>query len=566
MPKEAVRTKRKLAVIDLETDPFEYGQCPEPFAAGLYDGESYTEIWNDDCVSMMVDSLSKRADPLIIFAHNGGKFDYFYFLQYLSQADMRIINGRIIQARLGEHELRDSYSIMPFPLRDYQKDEIDYNKLHRSCREQHKDEILKYLKSDCVYLHELVIAFFDEFGDKLTVGSSSMSQLQKFHKFQRGGAGFDKMFREDFYFGGRNQCFETGVIRGDIKIYDVNSMYPDAMRRFLHPIGIKPHLSKRIEHNTCFVVATGKNYGAFPTRAKNGSLDFAVPYGKFSTTIHEWNAALETGSFVPEKIHKTYGFDDRITFEEFVMHFYNARLHAKETDDKIHALFYKFVLNSGYGKFAQDPNNYFEWFITKGDEQLTEKCHKCPKDSVDPKCESCNGSGFRWTPAFIHQGKYTIWQAPLLQHFYFNITTGASITGAARSQLLRGLKNATRPIYCDTDSIICEGLSGVPIDENQLGAWKLEGTGTVAAICGKKLYAVYAPTGKCVECKAKKHDPAVHPKKLLTVKKASKGVYLSGDEILRIAYGAEIEASNPVPNFRLDGSVNFVKRKIRRTA
>ncbi len=540
--------KRRIAVLDLETDPFEFGVCPKPFCAGLYDGDTYTEIWNDDCVNMLVNHLRKRLDPLIIFAHNGGKFDYMYFLEHLNPSDMRIINGRIIQAVLGEHELRDSYAIMPFPLADYMKDEIDYNKLHRSCREDHKPEILKYLKSDCVYLHELVVAFFAEFGDKLTIGSSAMKQLQTFHKFTRVGKSFDKKIRDDFYFGGRNQCFKTGVIRGDIKIYDVNSMYPDSMRRFLHPVSDRVIVSKRIEPNTCFVTLTGHNYGAFPVRTKTGSLDFTVPYGKFSTTIHEYEAALDTGAFKVEKIHKTYGFDERITFAEFVDHFYNARKKAKAEGDKIHTLFYKFVLNSGYGKFAQNPENYYEWFITLGPIKLTEKCPICPKVSVDPACEFCQGSGFRWTPAFIHdEGKYTIWQSPLQQHFYFNVATGASITGAARSQLLRGLRNATNPMYCDTDSIVCEALTGVEIDDSKLGAWKFEGSGTVAAICGKKLYAIFDKKGECI-------------------KKAHKGVRLTGDEILRIARGAEIEAANPVPHFGLDGRVTFTKRRIRRTA
>jgi hypothetical protein len=504
-----------------------------------------------------VDELKRRPDPLIIFAHNGGKFDYFYFLEYLEASDLRIINGRIIQAYLFQHELRDSYAIMPFPLRDFEKDEIDYNKMKRNVREQHKDEIISYLKTDCVSLHTLVVAFFAEFGDKLTVGSSSMKQLQRFHEFDRGKESFDAKFRTDFYFGGRNQCFQSGIIRRPLKIYDVNSMYPHVMKSYLHPVGTVPILSTKIEHNTCFVVTTGHNYGAFPVRSKNGSLDFTVPYGRFSTTIHEFNAALDTGCFKPDKIHKTYGFDKRQTFAEFVDHFYNARAKAKAEGDKIHTLFYKFVLNSAYGKFAQNPDNFFEWCLTPGDETLNDKCPKCPKDSVDPACDYCQGSGFQWTPAYIHQGKYTIWQAPLMNHFFYNVTTGASITGAARAELLRGIAGATNPVYCDTDSIICEDLSGVRLNDNDLGAWKLEGSGDVAAICGKKLYAVFARSGKCADCESKTHDPAVHTgsrPQFRTVKKAHKGARLTGADVLRIAQGDTVEASNPVPAFKLDGS------------
>ena len=561
---------KRLAVLDLETDPFEFGKVPKPFCAGFYDGVEFISIWNTACVSMLVDRLKEMHEPLIIFAHNGGKFDYFYFLEHLDASDLRIVNGRIIQAKLGEHELRDSFAIMPFPLRDFKKDEIDYNKMHVSVREQHKAEIIEYLKGDCVYLHELVTGFFTEFGDKLTVGGSSMKQLQRFHSFTRGSKSFDEIFRKDFYFGGRNQCFESGMLNGHFKIYDVNSMYPHVMKSYLHPVGTTPILGTRIEKDTCFVSVTGHNYGAFPVRTKKGSLDFTQEYGTFHTTIHEWYAAEETKSFRPDKIEKTYGFSERLCFDDFIDHFYFERLAAKAREDKMHALFYKFVLNSAYGKFAQNPERYFEWKITPGDTVLSEICPSCADGpgkcgachgrgkqiggkvdckacSGSTRCAFCGGNGFRWSPAYIHQGVYTIWQCPLSRLYYFNVATGASITGAARACLLRGLKGAHRPIYCDTDSIICEDLDGVLLHESELGAWKLEGSGESAAICGKKLYAIFDGEGGLV-------------------KKANKGARLTGAQILSIAGGATVEYRNPVPGYKLSGDHVFTTRKIRATA
>ena len=38
-----------IAVIDFETDPFEHGIVPRPFAAGFYDGSRYLQFWGDDC-------------------------------------------------------------------------------------------------------------------------------------------------------------------------------------------------------------------------------------------------------------------------------------------------------------------------------------------------------------------------------------------------------------------------------------------------------------------------------------------------------------------------------------
>ncbi len=365
-----------------------------------------------------------------------------------------------------------------------------------------------------------------------------MKQLKKFHKFATGNEIYDAKFRKDFYFGGRNQVFRSGIINSTIRVYDVNSMYAHVMATCLHPVTTGIYTSKEITKDTAFVTVEGRNYGAFPVRQKNNSLDFTTDFGTYHTTIHEFEAALETGTFKPKRIIKTHAFLNRQTFGEFVYHFYDARNKARAAGDKIRALFYKFVLNSGYGKFAQNPENYSDWFITEMGE-FPRDWHECTK-----ACE--NVCLKKWTPAFISGNDYIIWSRPLQEHFYYNIATGASITGAARAILLRGLAGARDPYYCDTDSIICHSLQGVSVSDEDLGAWKLECEGDRAAICGKKLYAIW-----------KDGDG---------VKKAHKGARLSYDDILAVAKGTTVEACNPVPTFRWDGSHSFTKRNIRATA
>ena len=527
---------KRIAVIDLETDPFGFGTSIQPFVSGYYDGARFVSYWGDDCVERMVKFLDGEPEA-IIYAHNGGRFDFFYFLKHLS-GEMLVINNRIVQAYLGKHELRDSFAIMPFALEQYEKTKVDYETFRRPVREKHRDSIISYLRDDCVSLLALCTAFRSEFGDKLTIGSASLSQLKKFHKFSTGNQIYDAKFRRDFYFGGRNQVFRAGVIRAPVRVYDVNSMYPYVMSAFLHPVGTGIVLSNRVEENTAFVIVEGKNYGAFPTRQKDGSLDFTIPYGKFHVTIHEYNAALETGSFRPVRIFKTLGFLRRESFAEFVTHFYDARAKASEENDAIKKLFYKYVLNSAYGKFAQNPEHYFDWRIAKVGE-LFSGWHECKKT-----CEvNCR---LRWLPGFMN-GPYIIWKRPIQQSCYYNIATGASITGAARAVLLRGLRASSKPLYCDTDSIICSSLSGVPFSDTQLGAWKQEAAGALVAICGKKLYAIFDSEGKCI-------------------KKAHKGAHLTGEEILSIANGASIETCNPVPSFKMDGTFSYTKRTIKRTA
>jgi hypothetical protein len=542
----------KIAVLDFETDPFEFGAIPSAFAAGFYDGSTFTNFWGSNCAAELVAHLERQTEPLTIYAHNGGKFDVYYLLPFLKPGELRIINGRIVSAFIGIHELRDSFSIMPFGLAKYKKLDIDYHKLEKKHREENRSEIITYLEGDCRFLYELCEAFLLEFGDKLTVGSASLKQLKRFHKFGCGNENFDKKFRDDFYFGGRNQVFRAGILPGPWKVYDVYSMYPSAMRNFLHPIGTGYEVDKKIRHNTSFVVVEGENFGAFPVRSENGGLDFTRTYGTFHTTIHEWQAALDTGTFKPHKIIKTYGFLQRGTFREWVDHFFDLRDKAKREGDKMRVMFYKYVLNSCYGKFAQNPNNFFDWILCEGRSRPAE-WHDCtpgcsiaitpPDTPVQLVCPKM------WTPAYLHDS-YVIWQRPTPMHHFYNIATGCSITGAARSLLLRGIAGAVDPVYCDTDSIICRSLSGMPIGSN-LGEWGLEVECNLAAIGGKKLYALFSDRE--------------NPNDTNCVKKAHKGARLKASEVLRIAQGETVTYENPVPKFRWDGTAVFIKRRIRMT-
>jgi hypothetical protein len=515
---------KPILTMDFETDPFKHGRRVYPFAVGVYGDSGFYSCWSRACVKHLLEYL-KKLPPSVIYMHNGGRFDIFFLMAALD-AQMKIIKGRVVEAQLGEHLVRDSFAILPMALAQYKKDEIDINKLNRENREQNKEEILSYLRGDCVYLHELVSGFLSEFGEYLTIGSAAMGQLRKFHPFDKGSKYLDDKFRKQFFFGGRVQCFRAGVIEQPFKIYDVNSMYPYVMKNFKHPTGGSYELDTRIRNNTYFIVAEGRQrgpYGAFPIRNRSGGIDFNVERGTFATTIHEWNAAEEAGYFRPSKILKTYSFSDSICFDEFVDHFYSARLKAKAEEDRLHEIFYKFILNSAYGKFAQNPDNFADWAITQN-ERLAAP----------------------WREHFIHRkGKYVIWKKGVNRHSYYNVCIGASITGAARATLMRAIRFSEKPLYCDTDSIIASELKGVSFDSTQLGAWKLEGSGDRIAIAGKKMYSCWQ-NGELV-------------------KKATKGAKLTADEILAVAQGKTVTYKNAAPTFKLNGRVDFITRKIKRT-
>lgn len=533
----------KIAVLDIETDPFSYGGKCDPFLVGFYDGKSFNTFWDDkNCIEQSVKFLLEKEKPYTIFAHNGGKFDWMFYLPYL-RGKLKIINNRIVKGYLEQHEIRDSYAILPFPLRDFKKDEIDYKKLERKNRNRNRNEIISYLEGDCKYLYELVVSFRQEFSDRLTIGSASSTEMLKFHKHSKATPSFDREIRNNFYFGGRCECFESGIIRDSLKVYDVNSMYPFVMKDCLHPVSNYYNITDFITDKTCFVIAEGFSNGAFPLRKEDGGLCFPRAKGRFRVSIHEWKTAQFTNTFTTQSPITAYNFDSRISFETFVSHFYDSRKNARSNGDIIHALFYKYILNSSYGRYAINSENFFDWKITTQYERL---------DSS-------------WNIAHIDvAGKYIIWKKPLelreQERIYQNVATGASITGAARAILWKTVYESERPIYCDTDSILCRSIA-CPISNSELGMWKLESECDIAAIAGKKLYALFS----LKEIDKVKPERLPSGERVWCAKKACKGGNLSGRDIFRIAQGATIEQANPVPRLKFNGEKIYTKRTFKKT-
>lgn len=547
------KAKRRIAVIDFETDPFVADRFPRPFAWGFYDGDNYVEHWqsnawdSNECATVLVDFLLDLPHDYLILAHNGGKFDFLFFVERLT-GSLRIVNGRILQANLGPHILRDSFGILPVALGKLGgKLSIDYKLMERDVRENHRDEILHYMRVDCEELYKAVTAFYDEFGDGLTVGGVAMKALKKFHPFDEGNERYDEKFRK-YYFGGRCQCFESGVIETPVKVFDLNSAYSDSMRNRKHPVSTDHVVGHRITKATVFVEWEGENYNGVPVRTKTG-LDFTVNRGTFKSTIHEFETALDTKTIKPERIIETIDFRLLQSFDSFVDHFYERRLHFGAIGDTFRKEAFKYVLNAPYGKFAQNPDGWEDSIILPHDEF-----------PPDPECSCVNRVTCEHNYFIKMTGlNYRIWARPSSRKNYLNVATAASITGGTRATLLRGISNSTRPLYCDTDSVFCNDMRGLS-DAKKLGAWKFEMEGDMIAIAGKKLYAIMGDS--------ERKDPFTGRivKEYGCIKKASKGTTLSPMAIAMIARGNRCETANDAPSFKLDGKHVFIKRTIGATA
>lgn len=567
--KEALRQQRirlrakrhTVAVIDCETDPFggpDAGTI-RPFVWGFYDGSSFHHWWGPGCTAKLIAHIRELETKHIIYAHNGGKFDFTMrdndnvsFLDIV-EPDLFTIGSRIVKAEIVAnngviHQLRDSFALIPESLGSAgEKLAIDYTRMSKRNRNRHRQEITEYLKQDCVSLWEAVNVVQAELGTVLTMAAGSMKKLNVSMSIRRGSPGlcYERLSEAQdaelrpFYYGGRVQCFKQGIFEAEkdgFMLVDINSSYANVMKRYFHPVSAGYVKGENtITDTTDFALIEATSYGALPFRdIKTGSLTFPVDRRLFQATGHEIRAARTLGLLTIHKVHETWTALERTNFADFIDHYYTLRLRAKETGDKLYTMLWKRVMNGAYGKFAQNPREFKDTLIVRSDEPAPETC----------RCR--NRACGRWhhserLPLMDIYQRQTD-QAKAWRSF-LNVGTGASITGAARAELMLGLSVAKDALYCDTDSIICRGFSGFH-DPNILGAWKIEATGDKVAIAEKKLYAMWN-NSHCI-------------------KMASKGVKASPDDILHVANGNIVHFMPLAPTFKLDGSQSFQSRKLRR--
>lgn len=237
---------KHIAVLDTETDPFTDDHSADilPFAAEIYSDQfGSIVIWEEDFESFiekLYNAIESLPDTYTIYCHNGGKFDYMFLITKL-RGRIKFKGRAIMSCRIGKHELRDSLHVLPEKLAAWKKDKFDYSKMLKSKRRNHKQEILDYLHSDCVYLFDFIKRFTQEFGLKISIGAAAFGELKKSYKVETISEKRDAALRP-YYFGGRVDCiagrgvFESWKWQQPYRLFDVNSMYPAVMANCVHPV------------------------------------------------------------------------------------------------------------------------------------------------------------------------------------------------------------------------------------------------------------------------------------------------------------------------------------------
>lgn len=549
MARRKKKDERMFWAGDCETDPFKHGRIPKPFIWGLDTGTSYHEFATAREFAEFV-----RDNEVIVFFHNGGKFDMHFLLEYINLNEpVTVINGRLVVAKIGKAEIRDSWNIIPVPLASFGgKLEIDYAKLEREKRDKHMSEIREYLREDCRQLYLAIDAFERDYGRYLTMASASLGQWKKISGLpapKSNKAFFEKFSK--YYYGGRVQCFQTGHIKGPLKVVDIRSAYPWAMC-FEHPYEpeyvhtVRP---KNIRPQS-MVTLRCISMGALPFRDEKGSIIFPDDNVRreYHVPGHEILAALETNSLREVEYVECYDFTNLISFKPYIDHFFDKRLQAIEENDIARTIFCKLFMNSLYGKFCANPENYGNYMCVPFGEM-----------------SNYTDEGYVFDGMI---GPHALLKAPLdpWQENYLNVATGASITSQVRAKLWRAIKGCQEPVYCDTDSLTCRET---PDDDDfvigkALGNWSFEGTAHDAWIAGKKLYYMEGDFDK--GAKSKSASKGVNLKASV-IRDLATGKQIKGGEAIKLAaLGNAVEFANDAPTFSVSKTPRFQTRKIRATA
>lgn len=482
-------------MLDVETDGLQ--ATPDKFIFGCIYGHNYRKVLYSvqEFKDVLFSGLFKNK---YIFAHNA-EFDYGVIWGNIKQQLDReaIFNGsRFICAKKDKVNFGDSMNIFPKTTVKKLGDVIGLKKLELDEKFKKGKGVkevtaldIEYCLRDCEIVYRSLLKIFEMVQSvRPTLAGLSLLYYRRFFMpfaFMYNKELSDKFF--DSYYGGRVECFKLGVTHS-FK-YDINSMYPWAMReaRFPNPKFLKevknPTIDKfnwalkskegmaelEVEH-------TNRNFGFLPVRHDSKLL---FPTGKItgSWCFPEIRLALKRRAIKIIKVKKLiYSYPMDSPFKKFSVELYNKRMQQQGIEKEIT----KLLLNSLYGKFGQRIK-FRDVYMDELDfdlvEKLKEKNIPYELKFFNAKRKDCYIHIFDQNKSKVH----TICPFP------------AYITSLARVYLLEQMIKYEKynVTYCDTDCICVE--KELPLkDSVELGEFKKEHN-IITEIYGNKNYSELLP-------------------------------------------------------------------------
>lgn len=307
---------------------------------------------------------------------------------------------------------------------------------------------------------------YESIGAKLksTIGATALDHFctnTSYKKPLKNEFSFEELvFMREGMHGGRTEVFYNKPIKGMIRAYDFNSLYPSVLAEGQFPI-----LNERFFTDDPDLEMEGVIHAKvrsprdlwcpyLPCRSRDGLL---FPIGTFSGTwtYFEIREALKMGYRI-EKIDRALEFVGGTynPFRHWILENYERRLQAQKIKDDLESDSCKLIMNNLFGKFSQGNEKTALLPITK------KRLLKHSGVILENKYILASFASREW-PEHTNY----IWSMYCLAY--------------ARDKLFRAIRSipncADRFLYCDTDSLFVLGDKAVFKNSKELGELKLEG-------------------------------------------------------------------------------------------
>lgn len=290
------------------------------------------------------------------------------------------------------------------------------------------------------------------------------------------------------YHGGRTECFHIGDLSSkNIKVYDINSMYPYVMKENYYPVYAKYIIDspsdkqlRKLLRDFCAIadvtLRTKENAYAHVHERR-----LIFPVGCFRTTLSTPELLYAIDHDHLFDVHRVILYNKAKIFVDYVNFFYKNRLMYKKLNNLPYITLTKLFLNCLYGKFGQQG------------------CDQTIKPTYDFQ------KPYRHRIIDLETGK-TYWETGLINTEILDVdgekprhtftAIAAHVTAYARMYLWKLIKKAGQDhvFYCDTDSLFVDSVGEHNIrryiDAMELGKLKLEKQPHSMRIYGLKDYVI----------------------------------------------------------------------------
>lgn len=524
--------KKPIKIVTLDTETYN-GLIGQLKRIAIFDGEKVTYDYTFASIEKEILTLSKKYE-VHVYIHNlefdARKMDTLFDKGKIDWKKSFLLNGKLTTIRTKNYTIHDSFRILPMGLAKLSKDfEVEHGKLDlwEEVKKTYPhiyvdivdfldrchvdDELyLRYLGYDVQSLYEVIQKIIDISGLPIKdfVKKISTASLSR-HLFKNGYK--DIQFKqplnsktdyeilcqynykndldlEEFvrasYCGGRTEIFKPFLNHKGYH-YDINSMYPYAMKEKEFPFGKPdyydtPALAKEtfeswLENHMGLGFIHAHVYVPMqhipPLPVKMGKLVFPCGhiYGVWTYNELEY-AILNCGVKIEEVFAVAHYRNTYPVFRNFITEFYKIKEQATKDKNESLRTFSKLIQNVGYGYTGMSRDD------------------KIQLDSID------NLKKYSLEDVkFINEEMGYIEVQSEIKAEYIQVQVASYVTSYSRILLLDALRKADKVgnvYYCDTDSLVTDKpLPDELIHESRLGAWALEAEPVKALFLRPKVYA-----------------------------------------------------------------------------